>query len=235
MKQDLLLSFLVHFVIVIAMVISSPFKPKINTDLGDVIQVKLRSFPASVAKPKPEPVEIPQQIVADEPVVPITEIASVTEAKPIKKTKPKPKPKPKPKDKTYKPDATKGDNKQDGINEGKKDVSENLNSGSKFGGASIDNASFDYPYWFVQAFGKIERNWSNPVFSRQALSCIIYFQVIRSGRIIKTEIEQSSGVDAFDGGCEQAIKLSQPLPPLPDQFAEEIIGIHLEFPYIPGY
>ncbi len=233
MRQDLLLSFLLHFVFVIAMVISSPFKPKVNIDLGDVIQVKLHSIPAAAAKPEPAPIEIPQQIVADEPVVPITEVASVVEAKPIKEKQPKPKPKPK--DKTYEPDSDKGQTEQTGVKDGQKDVSENLGAGSKFGGAAIDNASFDYPYWFVQAFSKIERNWRNPVFSNQPLTCIIYFQVIRSGRIIKTEIEQSSGVDAFDGGCERAVNISQPLPPLPDQFADEIIGIHLEFPYSSGY
>lgn len=229
MRQDLLLSFLIHFIVVIAMVISSPFKPRVNTDLGDVIRVNLAAIPPSIVSPKPEPVTIPGQIVADEPIVPITKVASVVEAKPIKETKPKPK------DKTNKHDADKSKTDQTGLKDGQKDVSENLGAGSKFGGAAIDNVSFDYPYWFVQAFGKIERNWSNPVFSSQPLSCIIYFQVIRSGRIIKIEIEQSSGVDAFDGGCERAIKLSQPLPPLPDQFADEIIGIHLEFPYSPGY
>lgn len=235
MRQDLLLSFVLHFLIVMAMIISSPFKPKVNTDLGgEVIQVKLRPMLSKSVAPAPEPVEIPQQVVADEPVVPITEVASVVEAKPIDKPKPKPEKKPE-KDKTYDPKPLKGDEEQAGIKDGQQDVSENLSSGSKFGGAAIDNASFDYPYWFVQAFDKIERNWRNPVFSNQPLSCIIYFQVIRSGRIIKTEIEQSSGVDAFDGGCERAVHISQPLPPLPDQFADEIIGIHLEFPYSSGY
>ncbi len=229
-----MLSFLLHFTIVIAMVISSPFKPKVNTDLGEVIQVQLRSMPAAKVAPAPEPIEIPQQVVADEPVVPIIEVATVVEAKPIDKPKPKPEKKPE-KDKTYDPKPLKGDEEQVGSKDGQKDVSETLSSGSKFGGAAIDNASFDYPYWFVQAFDKIERNWRNPVFSNQPLSCIIYFQVIRSGRIIKTEIEQSSGVDAFDGGCERAVNISQPLPPLPDQFADEIIGIHLEFPYSSGY
>ena len=232
MRQDLLLSFLLHFLVVIAMVISSPFKPRVRTDIGDVIKVNLAYMPASLKPPAPEPVAIPQQVIADEPLVPITEVASVTKAKPI--TKPKPKPKPD-KDDTYHREAETGKDDQPGLENGQKDITDNLGAGSKFGGAAIDNASFDYPYWFVQAFGKIERNWSNPVFSNQPLTCTIYFQVIRSGRIIKTEIENSSGIDAFDRACERAVKLSQPLPPLPDQFAEEIIGIHLEFPYVPRH
>jgi len=227
MRQDLLLSFLLHFVIIIAMIVSAPFKPQVHTDLGDVIKVNLTSLPASLASKAQKPVAIPTPIVADEPVVPITEVASVTQAKPV----PKPKKK---KDETYRPKPDTGEKERSGLENGQKDVSENLSSGSKFGGAAVDNVSFDYPYWFVQAFGKIERNWTNPVYANRPISCIIYFQVIRSGRIIKVEIEESSGVDAFDRACERAVTLSQPLPPLPDDFADEIIGIHLTFPYSPG-
>jgi len=231
MRTDFLLSFLVHFVLIIILVISTPFRPKIRTDMSEVITVNLTSLPASLQpQSKPEPVTIPQAIEADEPEVSIPEMASVTETKPIEKPKPKPK---KPKDDTYRPKTEPGDQDQAGLPDGQKDVSQNLGSGSKFGGAAIDNASFDYPYWFVQAFGKIERNWSNPVYANQPLSCIVYFQVITSGRIIKTEIEKSSGVDAYDRACERAVKQAQPLPPLPGDFAEEILGIHLEFPYSP--
>lgn len=232
MRQDLMLSFLLHFLVVIAMIVTAPFKPQVRTDIGDVIKVNLATLPQVKDKLITKPVTtIPKQIVADEAPVPITEVASITEAKPIKEQKPKPK---ETKDDTYKPQAEKGPENKPGIPEAKTDITENLGAGSKFGGASVDNESFDYPYWFTQAFSKIERNWRNPIFSNRSLSCIIYFQVIRSGRIIKTEIEKSSGVDAFDGGCERAIYLSQPLPPLPNQFTEEIIGIHLEFPYEPG-
>jgi len=234
MKQDLVLSFLLHFLAILTLVVLTPFKPGIKVDLNDVIKVHMATLPA--AQPKAEiiePVTVPQPVVADDPIAVVTETKSVTEAKPVEKAKPKPKPKEK-KDDTYKPQAQKGAEDKAGLENGQKDVSENLGAGSKFGGAAIDNASFQYPYWFVQAFGKIERNWTNPVYASKPISCIIYFQVIRSGRIIKTEIEQSSGIDAFDSACERAVKLSQPLPPLPNDFTDEIIGIHLEFPYSPG-
>lgn len=230
MKHDLVLSFLLHFTVVISLVIATPFKPHIRTDLGEVINVRLASLPASLQKVPLEPVAVPRAIVSDEPIAYVPQTKSVDKAKPVKKPEPKPEKK---KDKTYKPQAERAAESRLGIEEGKKDISDNLNAGSKFGGAAIDNASFDYPYWFVQSFSKIERNWSNPVYANRPLTCIIYFQVIRSGRIIKIEIEQSSGIDAFDGACERAVKLAQPLPPLPNEFTDEILGIHLEFPYIP--
>ncbi|RKX28964.1 MAG: hypothetical protein DRP46_07860 [Candidatus Zixiibacteriota bacterium] len=233
MKQDLALSFLLHFTVILTLVILTPFKPQYKLDMGDVINVSLTALPAVQPQPEVmEPVAIPTPVTADEPVAVVTETKSITEAKPVEK--PKPKPKEKPKDDSYKPKAETGKENRAGLENGQKDVSENLGAGSRFGGAAIDNASFNYPYWFVQSFSKIERNWTNPVYANEPISCIIYFQVIRSGRIIKIEVERSSGIDAFDSACERAVKLSQPLPPLPNEFTDEIIGIHLEFPYSPG-
>ena len=232
MKTDYIFSFLLHFFFLVLLLIMAPLQPRINTDLGDVIRVNLASMPALQPEPaKPEPIVVPQAVEADEPVTPIPDqLATVTEAKKIEKPKPKPKEN---KPKEYKPDTEKGANNKAGSESGQKDVSGNLQAGSKLSGASVDNASFNYPYWFVQAFSKVERNWTNPVYANQPLSCTIYFQVISSGRIIKIEIEKSSGIDAFDRACERAVRLSQPLPPLPDDFTDEILGIHLKFPYSP--
>lgn len=230
---DLLISLILHVALVMTFLIASPFKPRVNMDLGDVMRVKLAAMPMqSETPPRQEmkPVEIPSPVIEDEPIVPVMEVASATKAAVIEKPKPKKKEEPE----KYQPKADKSDEVREGQEGGKKDVSENLGAGSKFAGATIDNASFTYPYWFTQAFSKIERNWSNPVYANTELQCTIYFQVIRSGRIIKTEIRESSGIPAYDNACIRAVELAQPLPPLPDSFTEEIIGISLIFPYMPG-
>ncbi len=234
MKNDLILSFALHTLFVIIMIVITPFQPHVRSDFGDVIRVQLAAMPVEMQKKptSPEPVTIPQAVSADEEIAVLPNAKSITEAKKIK-PKEEPKKKKDTEPKPYQPDNQKGDKDQPGLPEGAKDVSENLGAGSRFGSAAVDNASFDYPYWFYQAFSKIERNWSNPIYSAAPLECVIYFQVIRSGRIIRIEIEKSSGIDAFDGACERAVKLSRPLPPLPSEFAEEVIGIHLTFPYEP--
>jgi len=229
MRQDLLLSFLLHFIIVISLVVVTPFKPRLKINPGDVISVHLASMPAGQAQ-KAEPAVIPKAKAAEEPLAMVPDKKPSEKAKPIEKPK---KEKEKAKDKSRKAASEQGTENVPGSEEGLKDVSGNLGPGSRFGGAAIDNASFDYPYWFVQSFAKIERNWTNPIYSSKPLKCVIYFQIIRSGRIAKIEIEESSGIDAFDNACERAVKMSQPLPPLPSEFTDEIIGIHLEFPYTP--
>ncbi|RKX27418.1 MAG: hypothetical protein DRP47_06590, partial [Candidatus Zixiibacteriota bacterium] len=106
-------------------------------------------------------------------------------------------------------------------------------SGSPFAGATIDNASFNYPYWFTQTFNKIAVNWKNPIVYDGTLICTIYFQVIKSGRIIELRIEKSSGIPEFDESCMRAVSGAAPFPPLPRQFRDEIIGLTLPFKHSP--
>ena len=106
-------------------------------------------------------------------------------------------------------------------------------SDSPFAGVTIDNASFSYPYWFTQAFNKIRSNWRNPISADIPITCTIYFQVIKSGRLVKAEIKESSGIPAFDNSCLRSVENSTPFPPLPRQFVDEIIGITLPMQYRP--
>jgi TonB family protein len=228
MRQDYLISIILHVMVVLTMVVSVPFKPRVKTDLGDVIRVNLASLPQSMMPNIAKPAVLPKATSTEKIATPISTNKSADKAKAIEKSKAKKKEEIK-----NKPGTEVGKEDKFGTAEGQKDVSDNLGSGSIFGGAAIDNANFNYPYWFVQAFNKIERNWRNPVYAQQPLSCIIYFQVIRSGKIMDVQIEKSSGIDTFDRACERAVKLSEPLPQLPREFVEEILGIHLEFPYIP--
>jgi TonB family protein len=57
--------------------------------------------------------------------------------------------------------------------------------------------------------------------------------VIRSGRVIEARVEQGSGIDLFDQACVASIQRSNPFPPLPANFADEIIGITIPFKYDP--
>jgi periplasmic protein TonB len=105
--------------------------------------------------------------------------------------------------------------------------------GSPFAGAAIDNPNFQYPDWFELAFRKIQVNWSNPVNIDGAVVCVVYFQVIRSGRVIEAKVDYSSGIPLFDQSCVSAVQKSSPFPPLPSDFADEVIGITLPFKYEP--
>lgn len=218
MKQEIILSLVLHIFIVFFAIVSSPFDVE-RRELGEVIHVSITSaaeLPSSEPVPL-EPVPIPQPIVEDMPEIPISDPVTkeAVEIKPKKEEKPKKTNQKKPPPQSSQP--------------GEQVEITGTGAGSPFQGATIDNASFNYPYWFTQAFNKLSGNFRNPVAYDGTLVCTIYFQVIKSGRIIELKVVASSGMDAFDNACLEAVRRSTPFPPLPRQFTDEIIGITVPF------
>lgn len=99
--------------------------------------------------------------------------------------------------------------------------------------AFVEGPGFEYPDWNYQGFRKIAHNWRNYAMASHVLSCTIYFRVLKSGRIYGATVKSSSGNPVYDRGCLQAVKRSDPLPPLPSDYMHEEIGISLVFPWKP--
>jgi TonB family protein len=222
MKREILLSLALHVVVFAMVVVSSPFDTTKQFNYDDVIRVRAVSLP-EFSPPAAEPVSVPQAIEEETPEIPIEDPTTVDKPKEIKKPKPKPKPV-----ETNNTGTAETANKSAGNGQKEVDVS-GAGPGSPFGSATIDNASFDYPYWFTQAFNKIASNFRNTVVIDGRVICVVYFQVIRSGRLVESRVESSSGILAFDNACVAAIEQSAPFPPLPREFREEIIGITVPF------
>ncbi|MGD8922004.1 MAG: TonB family protein [Candidatus Zixiibacteriota bacterium] len=232
MKRAFFFSFIFHMVMVGAALISSPFEPSNRIDYGEVIRVSLPSFDQvpNISPPEPLPVEVPMAMAEEEPDIPI-ESPSTKPAAEIEK--PKEKPKPKPEKQTKPTNAKTGNKTQQGAQEGKVETSAKSASGAALSGATVDNASFNYPYWFTQAFNKIAGNFRFSYAYDGTLVCVVYFQVIQSGRLVELKVRQSSGFQEFDDACLAAVERSAPFPPLPRDFREEIIGITLPVKWRP--
>lgn len=220
MNRDVLFSALIHIGIIAATVISSPLTPRSPFDFDEVIRVTITS-PSDLLPAEPVPLEpIPVPSAASEPDPEISIDDPTTAPETVIPEKPPPKPKPKKKTKS-------APNRSKEQAEATDQVEAPTGNSSPFSGATIDNASFNYPYWFTQAFNKIAGNFRNPVAYDGRLICTIYFQVIKSGRVVEVRIERSSGLEAFDNAVLLAIDRSAPFPPLPSEFTDEIIGITL--------
>ena len=231
MKLDIILSLILHIGIIVFTVISSPFDHNEKPQFDNVIKVSLKAPPSAnktVALPKPI---VPQAIDEPMPEIPIDAPTTLPMASIPEKVKEEPKQKPKKKSKAKTNNITNQSNNNDGNSEANVETSDGEDS--PFAGATIDNASFNYPYWFTQAFNKIRRNWRNPISADIPITCTIYFQVIKSGRLVKAEIKKPSGIPAFDNACLRSVENSTPFPPLPRQFVDEIIGITLPMQYQP--
>ncbi|MBD3404124.1 TonB family protein [candidate division GN15 bacterium] len=230
--KDMALSAAIHVAVVALTFIPLAF-PGETQRLGEVVSVQLISAPPSMAEPEaaPEPIkplEIPQAVEPEPEEIPI-DAPETTEKVDIPEPEPEPEPPPK-EDKAQKNlEAVQGDQQQQGAADaGEIDV-DATGPGSPFAGARVDNASFDYPYWFDLAFTQMANNFRNPINTDAKLVCVVYFQVIRSGRVLDLRIERSSGVPAFDDACLAAVERSRPFNPLPREFPDEIIGITVPF------
>ena len=231
MGRDLTASLILHAVIVFVTVYASPLNLKKPHDFGEVIRVGMISAndlgPITIKPTEPiaEP-EPPKAVKAEPKVVPVEAPTTkpAKNAKPVDKAKPKPeKTKPKPAVES----SETGDKDQPGSPEGKIDVE--APSGTSVSGMGVDNASFNYPYWFTLAYNKLCQNFRIPVVIDGAVSCDVYFQVIKSGRVIEQKVTTSSGIPEFDQACLASIERSAPFPPLPREFVDEIIGIYVTF------
>ncbi|MFQ5499659.1 MAG: energy transducer TonB [Candidatus Zixiibacteriota bacterium] len=227
MSREILFSAILHGVILVLALATAPFSIKSQRQYDEVIRVSLTALP-EIQQPEPlEPVAIPEAVAEELAEIPI----DPPTVKDKVKLKPKEKPKPRKKKNSKKKQPTQSkagkDDKQNEIQ------SPMTAEGAPFAGARVDNASFNYPYWFTQTFNKIQRNYRNPVAYDGTLICAIYFQVIQSGRVVEVRVDQSSGIEAFDEACELAVQRSAPFPPLPKDFRDEILGITLPFKYDP--
>lgn len=232
LRRDLILSVVLHVLVFAVALFASPLDRRRTPEYMDVIRVGVVSL-SEIQPASPEPVpEVatpqalqaePEEIVLENPTTrPAAEIEE-----PIEQPELKPPDQPKPKRPPSAKTTEAGDRDQAGTEDGQVEVE--APAGSGISGVRVDNASFNYPFWFSLAFNKLSQNFRIPVVIDGSVHCDIYFQVIKSGRVIESSVTSSSGIPQFDQACLAAIERSAPFPPLPREFLDEIIGLNITF------
>ncbi len=154
--------------------------------------------------------------------------------KKAKKTQPKAlQQKAQPSKKTAETTAKPAEDKGVGGKEGKGEGYE-VSLGGGLGSAYVEGGNFESSYYLDIAFGKIRGNFSNPL--RQTtfpIRTTVYFKILKDGKIAEPTVEAPSGVAPFDQAALRAVISSDPLPPLPQEYKGEWLGIHLEFEFLP--
>ncbi len=118
-----------------------------------------------------------------------------------------------------------------------KTETENLTNGTLKKGFStstssimdLDTTSFDYAYYLAIVRDKIGNNWVRTYTGAGRVK--IYFKIMKNGEIRDAKVEVSSGNAGLDRLALEAVLKSNPLPPLPEGFREDYIGIHIWFNY----
>ncbi len=93
--------------------------------------------------------------------------------------------------------------------------------------SAFDAADFNYSYYVSQMLASIGANWFKP--TDQAVSPVLFFRIARDGSISDVRVEKSSGLPFVDRAAQRAVLASSPLPPLPADFHESSLGVHLKF------
>lgn len=223
-SRDLILSVILHVVIFSVTLFAGALDVRRPPELGSVITVRAVSMPemaAETSEPAPEaetPQAVqaePEEIVLEDPTTrPATEIE-----KPIEKPKPKPKPPP--------PARTTERGDEDRAEDGQTEIEAPV--GSSISGMVIGSSNFNFPHWPSLAFSKINRYFYFSISIDGKVYCDVRFEVIKSGKVILSEVISSSGIPSFDNACLAAIERASPLPPLPREWLDEHIEITMTF------
>ena len=107
-------------------------------------------------------------------------------------------------------------------------------SSHAFGGnAFFDSRGYDITPWAKRMVYRVKKNWIFPPVSEFGLKGVvgIYLLIRRDGAIENVHIRKTSGIRPFDQAAFNAIELSLPLPPLPDDFPHKDLPAYLLFYY----
>jgi TonB family protein len=100
--------------------------------------------------------------------------------------------------------------------------------GAGDGSAYTDYANFCCPAYLQTLVQLIRRNWNQNQGS--AGMVLMKFSILRDGRIVDVEHEKKSGQFLLDQEAQRAVSKTI-LPPLPREFPEERLTVHLFFNY----
>jgi protein TonB len=97
------------------------------------------------------------------------------------------------------------------------------------GALTLNAADFPFAWYLRQVNDKISRNWEGK--ARDGAQPTAVFEISRNGQVRALAIEKSSGNPLYDQAALRAITEAIPLPPLPEEFTEAFLRLHLGFNY----
>ena len=101
--------------------------------------------------------------------------------------------------------------------------------GSSGTAATTDVANFCCPQYLIQMVDLIKKNWNQN--QGAAGQVQVKFTIHRDGTLTDIEIEKPSNVSLLDLESQRALFKTKALPPLPREFTENTLPVHLIFDY----
>ena len=104
-------------------------------------------------------------------------------------------------------------------------------TGSAVGAGALTLNVSDFPFaWYLQqVHRKVSEKWEGKAIpGRQP---VVVFEIGREGQVSKLAVEKTSGNSLYDRAALRAIEDAKPFPPLPQEFKEPLLRVHLGFAY----
>jgi len=167
-------------------------------------------------------IEVYKVSIAPLPQPKILSIEEPVQEEEVKKEIAKEKAPPKEKSSPVKTEKKKLEKSEKIIKKGLPDIKPKIYTGSGRG--------FTYSYYLNILLNKINKNWHNPYKGKDiVLNSTVYFEVDKKGKIYNVRLEESSGDNMYNETTIRAVTLAKKLPPLPKEFADDYLKVHLEF------
>jgi len=94
-------------------------------------------------------------------------------------------------------------------------------------GMTLDVGDFCCPEYLITMNERILSNWT--MRNEAGPSPTIRFTIVRDGTLTQIAVEKSSGNPLADNSAQRALALTRQLPPLPAQFPNPTLTVHLNF------
>lgn len=97
------------------------------------------------------------------------------------------------------------------------------------GGVRLDVGNFCCPEYITTMVQRIRENWNE----RQGAAgqATVKYTIRRDGMLANVEVEKSSGNPMLDLESRRAVLMTRQLPPLPREYTEPALTVHLVFDY----
>ncbi len=92
---------------------------------------------------------------------------------------------------------------------------------------------FPFPEYLQEIWSRIQDHWEEPLLvgNRGALKATVFFKVLKDGTIAECSVVSQSGMNPFDSAALKAVLDADSMPPLPEKFQGDHLGVYLDFEY----
>lgn len=104
--------------------------------------------------------------------------------------------------------------------------------GFGFGYGTGGGSGFPYNYYLQVIMDRVSVNWFTGLVDpgvAGSFQAVVYFKIHRNGQVSELKVETSSGLQSLDLSALRAVQNSAPFPPLPNDYDDQYLVIHLIF------